>query len=99
MDNNRIPPPWLYTHWKDPARLTHRKVFNLIWTLGNNPLNERSVPSKGLYLHMTTQHRKTWTNIHALTGIRIHDLCLEVIKAYASDRAAIATGKTRGLLN
>jgi hypothetical protein len=30
-------------------------------------------PSQGLYLHRTTQHRKTRTNIHALSGIRTHD--------------------------
>jgi hypothetical protein len=29
--------------------------------------------SQGLYLHRTTQHRKTWTNIHALSGIRTRD--------------------------
>jgi hypothetical protein len=28
---------------------------------------------QGLYLHRTTQHRKTRTNIHALTGIRTRD--------------------------
>jgi hypothetical protein len=30
-------------------------------------------PSQGLYLHRTTQHRKTRTNIHALSGIGTHD--------------------------
>jgi hypothetical protein len=30
-------------------------------------------PSQGLYLHRTTQHRKTRTNIHALSGIRTRD--------------------------
>jgi hypothetical protein len=39
-------------------------------------------PSQGLYLHRTTQHRKTGTNIHALSGIRTH----------ASDRTATVTG-------
>jgi hypothetical protein len=29
--------------------------------------------SQGLYLHRTTQHRKTRTNIHALSGIRTRD--------------------------
>jgi hypothetical protein len=30
-------------------------------------------PSQGLYLHRTTQHRKTRANIHALSGIWTHD--------------------------
>jgi hypothetical protein len=30
-------------------------------------------PSQGLYLHRTTQHRKTRTNIRGLKGIRSHD--------------------------
>jgi hypothetical protein len=30
-------------------------------------------PSQGLYLHRTTQHRKTRKNIHAMSGIRTHD--------------------------
>jgi hypothetical protein len=39
------------------------------------------------------QHGKTRTNIHALNGIRTHDLSLQAIKAYASHRAANGTGK------
>jgi hypothetical protein len=34
-------------------------------------------PSQGLYLHRTTQHRKTRTNIHALSGIRTHDSSIQ----------------------
>jgi hypothetical protein len=30
-------------------------------------------PSQGLYLYRTTQHRKTRTNVHALSGIRTRD--------------------------
>jgi hypothetical protein len=30
-------------------------------------------PSQRLYLHRTAQHKKTRTNIHALSGIRTHD--------------------------
>jgi hypothetical protein len=30
-------------------------------------------PMQGLYLHRTTQHRKTQTYIHASSGIRSHD--------------------------
>jgi hypothetical protein len=32
---------------------------------------------QGLYLHRTTQHRKTRTNIHALSGIRTRDPAYE----------------------
>jgi hypothetical protein len=39
---------------------------------------------KGVYPHRTTQDRKTRTNIHALSGIRTHDLSVEEIKAYTS---------------
>jgi hypothetical protein len=31
-------------------------------------------PTQGLYLHRTAQHRNTTTNIHAISGIQIHDL-------------------------
>jgi hypothetical protein len=41
--------------------------------------------SQGLYLHRTTQHRKTRTNIHTLSGIRSS---VRAIKALASVRAA-----------
>jgi hypothetical protein len=47
--------------------------------------------SQGLYLHTTTQHRKTLTNIHALSGIRTHDSSNQPAKAHASDRTAIVT--------
>jgi hypothetical protein len=30
-------------------------------------------PTQGLYLHRTTQHRKTRTHIHASSGIRTHN--------------------------
>jgi hypothetical protein len=32
------------------------------------------------------------TNVHALSGIQTHGLSVQVIKAYASDRAATGTG-------
>jgi hypothetical protein len=38
----------------------------------------------------TGQHN---TDIHALSGIQIHDLSDQAIKAYASDRAATGTGE------
>jgi hypothetical protein len=31
------------------------------------------------------------TNIHALSGIRTHDLSVKAMKAYATDRAATGT--------
>jgi hypothetical protein len=38
-----------------------------------------------------TQHRKTRTNIHALSGIRTYDLSVQTIKAYASDCSSTGT--------
>jgi hypothetical protein len=49
-------------------------------------------PSQGLYLHRTKQHRKTRTNIHALSGIRTHDPSNQPAKTHASDRTATVTG-------
>jgi hypothetical protein len=48
-------------------------------------------PSQGLYLHRTTQHRNTRTNIHALSGIRTHDPSNQPAKTHASDRTATVT--------
>jgi hypothetical protein len=48
--------------------------------------------SQGLYPHKTTQHRKTWTNIHALSGIRTHDPSNQPAKIHASDCTATVTG-------
>jgi hypothetical protein len=45
-------------------------------------------PSQGLYLHRTTQHRKTRKNIHALSGIRTHDPSIQEAKTHALDLAA-----------
>jgi hypothetical protein len=42
--------------------------------------------SQGLYLHRTTQHRKTRTNIHALSGIRTRD------PVYGRSRPTLQTG-------
>jgi hypothetical protein len=49
-------------------------------------------PLQGLYLHRTTQHRKTRTNIHALSGIRTHGPSNQPAKTHASDRTATVTG-------
>jgi hypothetical protein len=48
--------------------------------------------SQGLYLHRTTQHRKTLTNIHALSGIQTHDPGNQPAKTHASDSTATVTG-------
>jgi hypothetical protein len=40
--------------------------------------------TKGLYLHRTAQHRKTKTNIHAVSRIRTRDPSAEVVHNGAS---------------
>jgi hypothetical protein len=55
-------------------------------------LNEWSARCKVIYLHRTTQHIKTSTNIHVLSGIRTHDLSVQAVKSCTSDRAATGTG-------
>jgi hypothetical protein len=67
------------------------EFLDLIYTFGRTPLGEWSTRRKGLYLHRTKQHKNTRTNIHALSGIRTHDLSAQKMKAYASDRAATGT--------
>jgi hypothetical protein len=52
---------------------SYRRFRNLIKTLGRTPLDKWSARRKGLCLHRTTQHRNTKTNIHASSGIQIHD--------------------------
>jgi hypothetical protein len=78
---------------KDLGRLTYRRFLELfrhmVWLLG------RVIsPSQGLYLHRTTQHRKTRTDIHALSRIRTHDPSNQLAKTHASDRTATVTGVT-----
>jgi hypothetical protein len=51
--------------------------------------------SQGLYLHRTTQHRKT-RDKHALSGIRTHDPSIQTAKTHASDRTATVTGRKQG---
>jgi hypothetical protein len=50
-----------------------RRFLNLIRTLGRTLLDKWSAHCKGLYLHRTTQHRNTKTNIHASSVIWTHD--------------------------
>jgi hypothetical protein len=71
---------------------SHRRSRNRIKTLGRTSLDERLVCDKGLYLHRTTKHRNTRTNIHASSGIRAHDSTNQEAKTYALDNAATGTG-------
>jgi hypothetical protein len=76
---------------KDLGRLTYRRFLELFrYMVG---LLGRVISlSQGLYLHRTTQHRKTRTNIHALSGIRTHDPSTQPAKTHASGRTATVTG-------
>jgi hypothetical protein len=70
--------------FKDLGRITYErflKLFRHLVGLLGRVINQ----SQGLYLHRTTQHRKTRTNIHAPSGIRTHDSCVPAIKAHAPD--------------
>jgi hypothetical protein len=80
---------------KDLGRLTYRRFLELFrQTIG---LLARVIsPSQGLYLHRTTQHRKTRTTIHALSGIRTHDPSNQPAKTHASDCTATVTGTLPG---
>jgi hypothetical protein len=85
---------WLYSICKDSWPVHHRGFRNLIKILGRAPLEEWSARRKGLYLHRTTQHRNTKTNIHASTGIRTHDPRNQAAKTYSLDRATTGTSRT-----
>jgi hypothetical protein len=69
--NHPPPPPWLYSPRRTLAS-SHMRFLELFRHMVEL-LGRVKSPSQGLYLHRTTQHRKTRTNIHALSGIRIHD--------------------------
>jgi hypothetical protein len=73
---------------KDPGRLTYRRFLELFRHMVGL-LGRVIGPSQGLYLHRTTQHRKTRANIHALSGIRTHDNSNQSAKTHASDRTAV----------
>jgi hypothetical protein len=76
---------------KDLGRLTYRRFLEpFIYMVGL--LGRVISPLQGLYLHRTAQHRKTRTNIHALSGIQTHDPSNKPATAHASDRTATATG-------
>jgi hypothetical protein len=75
---------------KDLGRLTYRflDLFRHMFGLFGRVIS----PSQGLYLHRTTQYRKTRTDIHALSRIRTHDPSNQPAKTHASDRTATVTG-------
>jgi hypothetical protein len=75
----------------DLGRLTYRRFLELFRHMVGF-LGRVISLSQGLYLHRTTQHRKTRTNIHALSGIRTHDPSNQPAKTHASDRTATMTG-------
>jgi hypothetical protein len=61
----RIRPCGLFKFRVTSEIMNNRHVVGLL---------ERVISStQGLYLHRTTQHRETRTNIHALSGIRTRD--------------------------
>jgi hypothetical protein len=64
----------------------------LLRQLGYTALDVWSVRRKGLYLHRTTQHRNTKTDIHASNGIRSHYPSNQAAKTYALDREATGIG-------
>jgi hypothetical protein len=55
-------------------------------------LDEWSPRRKVLYLHKTTHHRNTRTNIHASSWMQTYGLSVKAINSYTSDRAATETG-------
>jgi hypothetical protein len=73
---------------KDLGRLTYRRFLELFRHMVGLLIS----PSQGLYLYMTTQHRKMRTNNHVLNGIRTHDPRNKLAKTHASDRTATVTG-------
>jgi hypothetical protein len=76
---------------KDVGLLTYRKFLELFRHMVGL-LGRVISPSQSLYLHRTTQHRETRTNIHALSGIRTHDPSNQPAKTHAPDRMATVTG-------
>jgi hypothetical protein len=75
---------------KDLGRLIYRRFLELFRHMVGL-LGRVISPSQGHYLHRTTQHRKTRTNIHALSGIQTHDPSNQPDKTHASDRTATVT--------
>jgi hypothetical protein len=74
---------------KDLGRLTYRRFLELFRHMVGRVIS----PSQDLYLHKTTQHRKTRTNIHASSGIQTHNPSNQPAKTHASDRTATVTSE------
>jgi hypothetical protein len=85
------PPPVALQSLKDLGRLTYRRFLELFRHMVEL-LGRVISSSQGLCLHRTTQHRKTRTNIHALSGIRTKDSRNQTAKT-ASDSTATVTGR------
>jgi hypothetical protein len=62
------PPPPALQSLKDLGRLTYRRFLELFRHMVGL-LGRVISPSQGLYLHRTTQHRKSRTNIHAYDAV------------------------------
>jgi hypothetical protein len=84
-------PPVALQSLKDLGRLTFRRFLELFRHMVGL-LGRAISPSQGLYPHRTTRHKKTRTNIHALSGIRTHNPSNQPAKAHASNRTATVTG-------
>jgi hypothetical protein len=83
--------PAALQYLKDHGRLTYRRFLEIFRQMVGL-LGRVISPSQGLYLHTTTQHRNTRTNIHALSGIPTHIPSNQPAKTHASDRTATVTG-------
>jgi hypothetical protein len=83
--------PWLYSRSRTLAVSHIGSFFSYFRHMVRLPRRVIS-PSHGLYLHRTTRHRKTRTNIHALSGIRTHDPSNQPAKTHASDHTDTVTG-------
>jgi hypothetical protein len=92
-DDDKSPPMALQS-LKDLGRLTYRRFLELFRQMVGL-LGQVISPLQGLYLHRTTQHRKTRTNIHALSEIRTHGPSNQPAKTHASDRMATVTGNNK----
>jgi hypothetical protein len=76
---------------KDLGRLTYGRFLKRFRHMVN--LLGRVISlSQGICLHSTAQHRKTRTDIHALSGIRTRDSSVRAIKVQAPERAATVIG-------
>jgi hypothetical protein len=75
--------------WPVRFRILKSELYESIWTLVGL-LGRVISQMQGLYLHRTTQHRKTRTHIHAPSGIRTREPSVRAVE----DRAAIGTDRS-----